>query len=421
MLGEFMKRKALLFLVVFLFFFGMTRVRAAEVETTCKYLCQEKDCGYLGIDVYFYDDGTIKSSYYYDGHTKNPPLQPTFQNQDDILAKYKENHQCPSYAVTYQPLLRPVSYFLFYDVAQKDEYVAKKGLFTAVSWAVLNSSSNPNAPEEVPDNYEVIENTWEKNGNTLKYSIQYDSETGYYRRDQFTFSDPTKSPILVWDDIDSFQTSILDRAVDNNEWPGDLYCGTLSVTLGLKSGQAVSGSSSPKNGDFVCTFNKSLFLGTSYERYYSTTGGYLVTPSTPDIPYDDPDEPEQPDEGETQIPCEGDSCDLDLSGICGEVRVARTLQFVGFALFLVKLLVPAIIIFLGSADFAKAMLDGKGDDIQKKLPIFLKRVILGIIIFLIPSVIDFFYGVIDSFDSTKSKFSNCWTCVLNPSDCIVKE
>ncbi len=117
--------------------------------------------------------------------------------------------------------------------------------------------------------------------------------------------------------------------------------------------------------------------------------------------------------------CHGENCDLDLSGICGNTRIARTLQFFGIILFIIKILVPAILIILGSVDFAQAMLSGKGDDIPKKLPSFLKRVVFGIVIFLLPSLIDFLFGVIDTFTPTIRQYENCWNCVLDPDSCVI--
>ncbi len=115
------------------------------------------------------------------------------------------------------------------------------------------------------------------------------------------------------------------------------------------------------------------------------------------------------------------SLNINLSGLCGEAKVARTLKFLGILISLLKIFVPLLIIVLGSVDFAKAMIDGKGDDIPKKLPIVIKRFITGVIIFLIPSIIEFMFGVIDTFSTTVDQYKNCWVCILDPDDCVVDE
>lgn len=113
--------------------------------------------------------------------------------------------------------------------------------------------------------------------------------------------------------------------------------------------------------------------------------------------------------------------DINLSGLCNETRVARTLKFLGILITLVKIFVPLLIIVLGSIDFGKAMIDGKGDDIPKKVPVLVKRFITGVIIFLVPSVIDFLFGVIDTYSDTMAQYENCWTCLLDPDECNVND
>lgn len=119
--------------------------------------------------------------------------------------------------------------------------------------------------------------------------------------------------------------------------------------------------------------------------------------------------------------CEGDNCDISLSGLCNEPKVARTLQFLGVILFIVKIFVPFLIIVLGSVDFAKAMIDGKNDEIPKKIPVLIKRVIAGIVVFLIPSIINFLFGVIDTYSETMQQYDNCRVCIFEPDNCNIRD
>lgn len=111
--------------------------------------------------------------------------------------------------------------------------------------------------------------------------------------------------------------------------------------------------------------------------------------------------------------------DINMGNLCSTPNVARTLKFLGLLIYLVKIAVPLLIIILGSIDFGKAMIAGKGDEIPKKIPVLAKRFIVGVIIFLIPSIIDFLFGVIDTYSDTMKRYENCWTCLLNPDDCNV--
>ena len=58
------------------------------------------------------------------------------------------------------------------------------------------------------------------------------------------------------------------------------------------------------------------------------------------------------------------------------------------AVNLVKILVPLILIALGIVDFAKAVFGSKEDDMKKSASRFIKRVIIAIVIFFIPSFLN---------------------------------
>ncbi len=53
-----------------------------------------------------------------------------------------------------------------------------------------------------------------------------------------------------------------------------------------------------------------------------------------------------------------------------------------------RYIVPALLILLGSLDFFKAVLGGKEDNMKKAQATFIKRLIIGVIIFLIPAIVN---------------------------------
>lgn len=61
----------------------------------------------------------------------------------------------------------------------------------------------------------------------------------------------------------------------------------------------------------------------------------------------------------------------------------------------VRIIVPILIILLGSLDFAKAVLAGKEDNMRKAQSTFVKRVIAGVVVFLIPTLVDIIMGLAD--------------------------
>jgi len=423
-----MKRIIQLFISI-LVVFTLEQVYAREVETVCDYFGDSNNTeanNYLGMTVYFYDDGTVSGSYYYDGHKLNPPTPVTkFENSDEILQEYRKNKECPKYVLTFQTMLSwnwTVKYHLFYNESEKNELVAERGLLTNVYWAPLQKSESPNEPIEVPDGYTTLSKTYSSRSNSSKqitFSIQYNESNGYFRRGVFRHSDGTISPILVHDSIRCFQGTILERS-KKNEWPSDLYCGTLSVNLRLKDHQVVysTNTGTASNGDFVCTFNSDLFLGTDYQRF-TISDGYLYTPSACDV-YEE-ENPGGSTGSDPWTPPEQDPAELDVSSFCQDAKVARTLKFVGLLLFLAKIFVPALIIILGCLDFFKVMTAGKDDEIKKRLPILIKRFIAGVIIFFIPSVVNFLFNIVEENFDSRSPYSNCRVCILDPNSCEIGE
>ncbi|MCI8575799.1 MAG: hypothetical protein HFI09_04950 [Bacilli bacterium] len=415
---------------VFLFLFSMLMsmvVSAKEVELVCDY--KENN---LGIKVYFYDDSTVEGSHYYDGHTINPPgAVKKFANSSDFLSEYQQNKTCPKYALTYQSvnplqISLAVKYYLFYNENEKDDMVSKEGALTTVNWASLTSSSNPNTSENVPEGYQTFMKTYtarSNSANKMTMSFQY-KESNYYRTIVLKSSDVSKNPLMVFKSINDFQRAILSRAT-NSEWPTDLYCGTLSVTMGIKNHEVIypGNSRKAKNGDYVCTFDRNLFNGTAYERY-TTEGGYLYTPNMST----DPEEPDisvkpspAPDDEFDSIDSPTDDgikvSDITLGMVCKSENLKTPLKYIGWLLSAAKIIIPIVIIALGVMDFMKAVASQKQDELSKAIKTVLVRVIAGIIIFLVPAIINFLFTLVDDWAPFDSAYSECTKCLVNPKNC----
>jgi hypothetical protein len=404
-------------------------VFAKEVETVCDY-----SENYLGIKVTFYDDGTMDGSHYYDGHTINPPTTvKKFENSEAILQEYQKSKICPNYAATYKSvnplhLSFRVKYYLFYNESDKNDLASQNGVLTGVEWASLKSSTRPNEEEPVPDNYQTFMKTYTARSNSsskMTISFQYNSSNGYYRKNSLKSSDSSKNPTMVFKTIKDFQRAILDRAV-KSEWPSDLYCGTLSPTMGLKNHEIIyqTTSGKVKNGDYVCTFDRNLFNGTAYERF-TTEGGYLYTPNmstepenptTPiePNPSDDPSNDRDPDVNDnTGLKVE----DITLGKVCASENLKTPLKYIGWLLSAVKIIIPIVIIALGVMDFMKAVASQKQDVLSSSIKTVLVRVIAGIIIFLVPAIINFLFTLVDDWAPFDSHYSECTKCLVNPKNC----
>lgn len=89
---------------------------------------------------------------------------------------------------------------------------------------------------------------------------------------------------------------------------------------------------------------------------------------------------------------------------------------IGWVFFFLKILIPIILIVLGSVDFGKAVLSSKDDEIKKSAKTLVMRAIAGVIIFFIPTIIDFIVELIGGDDLYNGTFATCTHCMLEPTD-----
>ncbi len=105
-------------------------------------------------------------------------------------------------------------------------------------------------------------------------------------------------------------------------------------------------------------------------------------------------------------------------------QVLAGFRFIGYIIVIVKILVPIILIVMGMIDISKAVVDGAEGNIQKSVVNFIKRVILGVLIFFVPTLIK---AIFESFSDLNNKWSSvggqngeynqCLECMLDPNNC----
>lgn len=117
-----------------------------------------------------------------------------------------------------------------------------------------------------------------------------------------------------------------------------------------------------------------------------------------------------------------DNCNINIANFCKQGNISKTLRFLGWIFFLLKVLVPLVIIGMGIKDLFDVIVSGKEDVASKKIKSLVTRIVIGVIIFLLPGIVDFLFNTIT--DITKSDglsgMNNCKTCILNPGDCYTE-
>lgn len=104
---------------------------------------------------------------------------------------------------------------------------------------------------------------------------------------------------------------------------------------------------------------------------------------------------------------------------CQKESVKGTFRVVGWVIFIIKILIPIILIVFGSIDLAKAVLASKDDEIKKSMKTLVVRVIAGIIIFFIPTFLNFVIKLIGGeniYNEKNGSFGFCTHCMLEPTD-----
>ena len=78
---------------------------------------------------------------------------------------------------------------------------------------------------------------------------------------------------------------------------------------------------------------------------------------------------------------------------------------------ILQIAVPVILVFVGSIDLIKGIMAGKEDEIKKGQQIFIKRLIIGALIFFLVVITKFVISVVDNSTSSEN-ISNCIDCFL---------
>ena len=102
-------------------------------------------------------------------------------------------------------------------------------------------------------------------------------------------------------------------------------------------------------------------------------------------------------------------------GYCTKLKAP--LEFIGNIVLIFKIIIPIIIIIFGSVDFFRAVVGAKDDEIKKAGRILLFRVLAGVIIFLIPTIVSVIFNLVSDFANLKGTFKYCQRCVFDVRNC----
>lgn len=101
-------------------------------------------------------------------------------------------------------------------------------------------------------------------------------------------------------------------------------------------------------------------------------------------------------------------------GFCA--NTANVWQIVGYVMLVFRIAIPILLIVYGAIDLGKAVIASKDDEIKKATKGLTMRAIAAVVIFLIPTIVTFIFGMVSGFSQNASAdFEICRACITGPN------
>ncbi|MBQ4583979.1 MAG: hypothetical protein IJA94_03740 [Bacilli bacterium] len=96
-------------------------------------------------------------------------------------------------------------------------------------------------------------------------------------------------------------------------------------------------------------------------------------------------------------------------------RTSPIWQFVGYVLYVFKIAIPLLLIIFGMMDLGKAVVANDDKAIKNATSSLVKRAIAGVVIFFLPFLVSFIFGIVIGFDDVEKDYKICQACITNPN------
>lgn len=100
-------------------------------------------------------------------------------------------------------------------------------------------------------------------------------------------------------------------------------------------------------------------------------------------------------------------------GSIGDLSFSGTFPYlVSYAVLIIKIAIPIILIIFGMLDLGKAVMASKEDEIKKGQQTFIKRLVAAVLVFFVIQIVQIVVKFVSSNDTS---ISNCFNCFINGS------
>lgn len=87
----------------------------------------------------------------------------------------------------------------------------------------------------------------------------------------------------------------------------------------------------------------------------------------------------------------------------------------GMFMLVFKVVIPVLLIVFGMVDLGKAVISSDDKAVSKAAKTLLNRVIAGVCIFFIPTIVGLVFKMVGAFGEVKNQYDYCAACVSNPT------
>ena len=111
---------------------------------------------------------------------------------------------------------------------------------------------------------------------------------------------------------------------------------------------------------------------------------------------------------------------MNLLGFCSSSW--KIWKFIGLIINILKIAIPVLIVLFATLDLGKAVIAGKDDEIKAAQKMLIKRLIYGVLIFFVVTIVQVVINLVTSADSGNTAASTattnkCWKCAVDPKNC----
>ena len=88
-------------------------------------------------------------------------------------------------------------------------------------------------------------------------------------------------------------------------------------------------------------------------------------------------------------------------------------RFIGEIIYIIRIIVPVLIVLLGTIDLGKAVMSGEEKTVKEAQKNFIKRLIYGVAIFFIFTFVKIIFGLL-GVETDEGDTKICWDCATSP-------